>query len=236
MYTLGGWAKGDSVPIHDSRKFGLMLRFYDSNGDAGDVTYVNFNPDMDGSINSDTVDYTGWQFACGKIVAKSAYSKIRVMLAYEHNANTAWFDNIQLFKEEFGHSYVYDEEGNVTSVTDIRKKSTSYEWTDNDLTKMTLPDGASYSYVYDGKHNVTKATSGTGVESNFTYDAKGLNTAVKVGSTTKPIESNVAFDSRGRMTTSTNPLRKASTFGYNSKSLLAYSRAPGKWRKVTERS
>ena len=42
----------------------------------GDVTYVNFNPDMDGSLNSDTVAYTGWQFACGKIVAKKPYSKI----------------------------------------------------------------------------------------------------------------------------------------------------------------
>ena len=227
VYTLAGWAKGDSVPISGSRKFGLMLRFYETNGDPGDVTYVNFNPDMDGSLHSDTVAYTGWQFACGKIVAKKPYSKIRVMIAYEHNANTAWFDNIQLFKEEFGHSFVYDSQGNVTSATDILKKSSSYEWTDNDLTKMTLPTGASYTYDYDGHHNVTSASSATGVQSSFGYTAKGLNTSVKAGPASKPIEANASYDTFSRLATSTNPLRKASAFGYTSRGMLAWSKAPG---------
>ena len=198
-----------------------MLRFYETNGDPGDVTYVNFNPDMDGSLNSDTVAYTGWQFACGKIVAKKPYSKIRVMIAYEHNANTAWFDNIQLFKEEFGHSFVYDSQGNVTSATDILKKSSSYEWTDNDLTKMTLPTGASYTYDYDGHHNVTSASSATGVQSSFGYTAKGLNTSVKAGPASKPIEANASYDAFSRLATSTNPLRKVSSFGYTSRGMLA---------------
>ncbi len=226
VYTLAGWAKGDSVPISGSRKFGLMLRFYETNGDPGDVTYVNFNPDMDGSLHSDTVAYTGWQFACGKIVAKKPYSKIRVMIAYEHNANTAWFDNIQLFKEEFGHSFVYDSQGNVTSATDILKKSSSYEWTDNDLTKMTLPTGASYTYSYDGHHNVTSASSATGVQSSFGYTAKGLNTSVKAGPASKPIESNATYDAFSRVSSITNPARKSINYEYDAQNRIVATKAP----------
>ncbi|MFR1758446.1 MAG: RHS repeat-associated core domain-containing protein, partial [Christensenellaceae bacterium] len=226
VYTLAGWAKGDSVPISGSRKFGLMLRFYETNGDPGDVTYVNFNPDMDGSLHSDTVAYTGWQFACGKIVAKKPYSKIRVMIAYEHNANTAWFDNIQLFKEEFGHSFVYDSQGNVTSATDILKKSSSYEWTDNDMTKMTLPTGASYTYSYDGHHNVTSASSATGVQSSFGYTAKGLNTSVKAGPASKPIESNATYDAFSRVSSITNPARKSINYEYDAQNRIVATKAP----------
>ena len=42
-------------------------------------------------------------------------------MSYGNNANTVWFDGIQLFKEQFGASYTYDEDGNVVSVTDLQK-------------------------------------------------------------------------------------------------------------------
>ena len=85
----------------------------------------------------------------------------------------------------------------------IRDRSSSYEWTDNDLTKMTLPTGASYTYSYDGHHNVTSASSATGVQSSFGYTAKGLNTSVKAGPASKPIESNATYDAFSRVSSIT---------------------------------
>ena len=97
---------------------------------------------------------------------------------------------------------------------------------DNDLTKMTLPSGASYTYDYDGHHNVTSASSATGVQSAFVYNAKGLNTSVKAGPASKPIEANASYDAFSRLATSTNPLRKASAFGYTSRGMLAWIALP----------
>ena len=31
-------------------------------------------------------------------------------MVYESNANVVYYDGIQLYKEEFGHSYVYDSD------------------------------------------------------------------------------------------------------------------------------
>ena len=70
------------------------------------------------------------------------YDSIRIILVYENNANVVYFDGIQLFKEEFGHSYVYDDDGNVVSVIDLQAQETTYEYDENDrLVEMTLPIG-----------------------------------------------------------------------------------------------
>ena len=83
------------------------------------------------------------------MIADKPYSSIQLSVVYDYNVNTAYFDGIQLFKEEFGTSYEYDENGNITSVTDLQKQKTTYTFADNELTSMVLPSGVSYTYVYD---------------------------------------------------------------------------------------
>ena len=121
-----------------------------------------------------------WQYLSMRVAAKTAYTSLRIILAYECNANVAYFDGVQLFKEEFGHSYVYDANGNIISVTDLQKKNTTYEYANNNLTKITLPSGAKQTYTYDSYHNVSTATSPERVVSSFTYDTYGNNTKVAV--------------------------------------------------------
>lgn len=174
VYTVAGWAKGDSVPLKDgTRKFGITARFTYTDGTTDDQT-VSFNPDAE-----------QWQYAAQRVVAKQDYSLLQIYLVYDNNENTAYFDGIQLFREEFGHSYVYDSDGNITSVTDLQKKTTTYEYKNNNLTKMVLPSGASQTYTYDSYHNVLTATSPEGVSSSFAYDTYGNNTQVSVGGTKK---------------------------------------------------
>ncbi len=209
VFTLAGWGKGDSVPYTtEARRFGLLARFYNTDNTQSEVL-INFNPDTDSDVN--------WQYAAGRLVAPKDYNYIRVLLVYEMNANTAYFDGIQLFKEEFGHSYVYDDDGNVISSTDLQEKTTTYEYVNNDLTKAILPTGAQQTYTYDSYHNVKTATSTTGIVSTFTYDDYGNNTSVTVGTGSDKITSSATYTSNGNYLASTkNEMGEVTSYNFNS--------------------
>lgn len=224
VYTLGCWAKGDSVPLTSGtgRKFGIVLRFINNDVIVGEET-ASFNPDC--SSQND------WQYLSMRVAAKAAYTSMRIILVYECNANVVYFDGVQLFKEEFGHSYVYDANGNIISVTDLQKKNTTYEYANNNLTKITLPSGAKQTYTYDSYHNVSTATSPEGVISSFTYDTYGNNTKVTVGgsSQTQKISATAAYTSDGNQLASvTDALGNTTTYGYDTQTgVLNWVQAPG---------
>ena len=224
VYTLGCWAKGDSVPLTSGtgRKFGIVLRFINNDVIVGEET-ASFNPDC--SSQND------WQYLSMRVAAKTAYTSMRIILVYECNANVVYFDGVQLFKEEFGHSYVYDANGNIISVTDLQKKNTTYEYANNNLTKITLPSGAKQTYTYDSYHNVSTATSPGGVISSFTYDTYGNNTKVTVGgsSQTQKISATAAYTSDGNQLASvTDALGNTTTYGYDTQTgVLNWVQAPG---------
>ena len=209
-FILAGWAKGDSVPLtEENRKFGLRLKFNYTDGTTSESD-VSFNP-ATGSENK-------WQFASMPAVAKKAYSSVTVYLEYSYNANTAYFDGIQLFKEEFVSSYTYDEEtGNVISVIDLQKQETKYEYdTDNNLTKIIQNDKAKVTYDYDDYHNVKTATTYEGIVYEFVYDTYGNNTSVSIDNSGTKITSTAAYTTDGnRLVSTTDALGKTTTYSYN---------------------
>lgn len=208
-FVLAGWAKGYSVPLEsfdttNPREFALVATFNYSDGTRG-AKPVQFNPYVE-----------NWQYAAAPVVADKAYSSITVEMAYDFNANTVYFDGIQLYKEEFGSSYTYDANGNVISVKDLQKQTTSYEYTNNNLTKQILPNGAALTYTYDSYHNVKTATSGTGVVYNFAYDTYGNNTSVSIVSGSVKLTSTAAYTSDGnRLASTTDAAGKVTTYSYN---------------------
>jgi len=206
-FVLAGWAKADSVPIRDNREFALIATF--KNGDAiVNKSTVRFNPCADSTIN--------WQYAASPIVATGAYDSIVIELAYDYNANTVYFDGVQLYKEEFGNSYTYDEEGNIISVKDVQSQTTSYEYTNNNLTKQILPSGAALTYTYDNYHNVKTATSDTGVVYKFNYDTYGNNTSVSIVSGNRTLTSSATYTTDGnRLASTTDAAGKVTTYSYN---------------------
>ena len=211
-FVLSGWAKADSVPFesfngHD-RRFGLMIGFYYADGTTETVIF-SYNTDADSTNN--------WQYGAWNAVAKKDYTKVNVDLQYDCNANTAYFDGIQLFREEFGSSYTYDSKGNVVSVTDLQKQTTKYEYnTTNDLTKVIQNNKTKLTYTYDGYHNVKTATTEEGIVYNFTYDAYGNNTAVSVSGTDGTITTSATYTSDGnRMATATDATGKVTKYQYN---------------------
>ena len=234
VYSFGGWAKGDSVPISGSglvrRKFSLTFCFIYPDG-TDDVYEVDFNTDCDKDNN--------WQFVSARFVAPEDYSALMVMLSYNYNRNTAYFDGIQLFKEEFGQSYVYDDDGNVVSSTDLQGQKTTYEYTANQLTKAILPNGVIEEYTYDSYNNVKTAKTSTGVTATFTYDTYGNNTSVSVSNSGKTLSSSAVYTNSDNYSGSseqygnylfsvTDPLGKTTTYGYNADTgVLDWVQAPG---------
>ena len=206
-FVLAGWARGNTVPLtSDDRSFSIRGRFCYTDQSTADSEFTfDFNPDT-----------SSWQCISGAMVAKKAYSSIQVDLLYECNANEAFFDGIQLYKEEFGNSYTYDDDGNVISVKDLQGQITQYEYENNDLTQMILPTGAELTYTYDDHHNVETASTQEGVDYAFTYDEYGNNLSVSITSSTGTIASTAAYsDDHNRLVSTTDARGKTTTYSYN---------------------
>ena len=236
-FVLSGWAKGDSVPLPEAedgdnqRQFAIIGTFAYSDGTTSDPFIAQFNPDMGSpetdspetdspdADSPDTDSNVNWQYVAEVMVAEKAYSSITVELAYDYNANTVFFDGIQLFKENFGSSYTYDDEGNVTSVVDLQKKQTSYEYDENNnLTRIIEDNKAKMTYTYDDYHNVIKTESGEGLVYEFTYDTYGNNTAVSIsGGAGKPVISSTATYSEdgNRLVSTADAVGNVTTYQYN---------------------
>lgn len=169
VYSFGAWVKADSIPINDLKtgdscipEFYLGIHFYDANGTWMYTEKVELNDD----INT-------WQFVSGKAVAKQAYSQIRVELVYYYNANTAYITGAFCFREEFGQTYTYDKDGNISSVVDLANSESDFAFSGGQMAKMLNPSGSRYLYSYDEQNKLNYALSSDGQQYAFEYDDKG---------------------------------------------------------------
>ena len=213
-YTFGGWAQMNTVPAftknagtssevnYGQRK--LRLGFVG----ASETKYyeVSFNPD-----NSE------WQYICGAAVAPFNYTAIVFSFEYNYNCNDAYFDGMQVFKEEFCQSYTYDDDGNVVSVKGLAEKNSSFEYSgSNDLIKATDAKGNKFNYTYDSKHNLLSAVSESGMKYTFTYDSKGNALTSRTGSDSEYIQTSATYTSVGSFVSSVTDARgKSVSYGYN---------------------
>ena len=211
--VLTGWARGDSVSMGQSfheeeRQFRLTGVFHYTDGTNSDPFPVTFNPDAGSAIR--------WQFSAAPMVAKKDYEAVTVSLCYDHNMNTAYFDGIGLYREEYGASYTYDEDGNLISIVDLEKQNTTYEYDGSDLTKIIQNDRIKVTYEYDEWHNVTKATTEEGQVYDFTYDVYGNNTKVSITADGTVMETSATYSDGGnRLLTTTDALGKVTTYDYD---------------------
>ena len=180
-YVFAGWVKSDPVPdVAGDRFCGLALIFNNTDGSKTEVR-ISANPNSKSSGQ--------WQYLAASAVADKAYSSITIRAEFSCNANTAYFDGLQLYKEEFGESYAYDTRGNITEVRDVLGQTTTYTYNNGNyvieavtssgvtttyeitnhnvtrsLERFIKPDGsftnlASYAYLYDSYGNQIKQTA-----------------------------------------------------------------------------
>ena len=146
-YVFSGWVKGAPLPENGSDRFcGLALVFNNRDGTKTEFK-ISANPNL---ISADQ-----WQYLAAAAVANKSYNSIIIRAEFSYNTNTAYFDGLQLYQEEFGESYTYDANGNVTAVRDVLGHTTTYEYNeDNDVIKTVAPNGVTTTYDVS-HHNVT---------------------------------------------------------------------------------
>ena len=114
--------------------------------------------------------------------------------------------------------YTYDDKGNVVSTADYAKQQSTFEYNDNNLTKIINPNGTEYTYEYDSNKNLKKASSNVGVDYDYTYDSYGNATSAVVSSETygKTITSSATYQNNGNYPhTVTDSRGKTTTYAYD---------------------
>ena len=205
-YMASAWGRGQSVPrtVPDTdkdrkdRHFGLCINFYDGEAAAAgkngnSYQYLEFGADTD-----------SWQYLNGAAVAKQKYTKIQVMYLYNRNANRAYFTGLSFFKERYGNTFVYDDEGNIVRATDKAKKTSSFEYdSSNNMKKLIDAKGKAFKYDYDSRHNVTKAKSDANMCYTFVYDTYGNPLTARTVNPAAETDAKKAMTSKATYTTGT---------------------------------
>lgn len=176
VYVAGGWAKGYSRPIRDeSRRFCIRVAFRNGAGAFVDGGFISWNE-----------EWTDWQYINGAVIAPSAYTAVRFNVDYEKNLNYADFDGLTLYKEEFGNTFSYDEDGNVTAVKNLAKLQAhaTYDAYDNltGYVQPGRPDTAKTTMTYGSsdaekkKRLLRTMMTPSNVRTSYTYDSMGNRT------------------------------------------------------------
>ncbi|MBQ6273895.1 MAG: DNRLRE domain-containing protein [Oscillospiraceae bacterium] len=197
-YSFGGWVKSGSVPLNNPNRPNIALQ----RRCGIEVRLLNGSTEVDHKYVAANEDCQEWQFISGSIHAAEAYDTVEYSFVYDYNANSSSFDGAQLFREKFAYVLHYDSEGRVDKVTDLEGRETTYTYrgTTSDVTSITLPGGAQYSYSYSDSGLLLSAVSDTGVTSSYTYDTYGNPTGTSIsGSGEKNLTSYMTYTADGNM-------------------------------------
>ena len=200
-YSFGGWVKAASAALDNvnsqnesdpERRFGIQVRLM-NDGTVVAEKYIAANEAC-----------AEWQFISGSVQADAAYTAVEFSLIYDYNVNEAYFDGAQLFKEKFAYVYTYDDNGRISTVTDLEGNVTTYEYRgdSSDIVKITLPgENQVYTYSYDETTNLLSGmTSATGIQTSHEYDSYGNNTQTIItyaDNTGAVMQSNQSYTSDG---------------------------------------
>ena len=213
-YSFGGWLKSDSIArntqSYNNRTYGIKrisVEFLNASGsNVGAASMVYFGADTD-----------EWQYGCGTAIAPAAYTQIRVSANFHYTRNTAYYDGLQLYREEFSQAYTYDGEGNLTGYKSLIGQEDKYEYdSSGNVTKATDARGNASTYTYDGKHNQLTATSAEGVVTSNTYNTNGQVTESRVGDSGTYIRSSTQYEQQsGNVIQVTDAKGKSISYGFN---------------------
>ena len=184
IFTNTNKKDDETVELVEDTKFEIAVLVSYKKTDAQGVS-TNVTQYKDPAKFNTTV--SGWQYSAVPVSLKytggeKGYTytptSITVVPRYNKQVNCAYFDHIQLIKDA-AQSYVYDDKGNLVSVTANaeQKNNMTYDGEDN-LIEYKDAIGSTTTFTYQqNTHNLLSVKSPKGVTSKYTYNAKGQATA-----------------------------------------------------------
>ena len=208
-WSFGGWCYSDAAPRVMQRVSETSPYYATYNRLYLRVRFLNSSYEELSTVEIPiATDIPGWQYVCGSAVAPSSYTYIQIHGVFAKAINTAYFDGLQLYREEFSQAYAYDANGNLTGYTSLigQHNSLTYD-SNNNVTSSTDPRGNTSTYTYDEHHNLVTATSPQGVVTTNTYDDMGLVTETTVGNSSTYVRSEASYDTATGLTNSVTDAR-----------------------------
>ena len=182
VFSAGGWSFNYSKPRKgEDFRYNIRVAFLKS----GTSSTRQNTPSIEWSE-----EWSDWQFAAGPVVAPCNYSSIRFNVDYERNINYAEFGGLFLHKEEFGKTFAYDDDGNVTSVKNLASMESSADYDDYDnlisYVQPGKPSTEKYTLTWGSteaekkKHLLRTMKTPENITTENDYDDKGNQTATRV--------------------------------------------------------
>lgn len=170
---FGSRAVAYSVPTNDQKTgvtdystYRIRIELKGANGTAtftNSENIIDFNPYLD-----------EWQFMSKALVSPIDFTSVTFYFEYDYNVYFAMFAAPFIFKELYGQSYTYDNNGNVVSTVDLATTEATFAYQNNNLSQMINPTGSRYSYSYNENTKALEyANSSDGQLFAFTYDQYG---------------------------------------------------------------
>lgn len=209
VFVIGAWLNATSVYSGGTNfKACIISRFKDTSGDWTSWQYNEYDTQR-----------VGWKFQQWAIVAPKDYTEFRIGVQYARNNGTAMFANVFIYREEFGESYAYDDNKNVTSVASLSTQKSGMEYDDADNLKSYRQPGADSSVKYTmdygstaaerKKHLLLTSATPTGQRDAYTYDTYGnqLTATRQKSGGTAFIKTETAYTANGNYVASTKDAR-----------------------------
>lgn len=175
----------DTIPA----KFGILVELY--NGST--LVESKF-----AEYNAYAIDTA--QLISDSITATAAVNKVNLYLLYDKNVNTAYFDNVFLYLDNFGTKYVYNADGKITKQSNNAGDAISYTYNGVDIEKISVTKNGtekdSVTYDYDDKHNILKETTKDGIITEYEYPEngnRGMPTSVLVKNSNSSLQSSNTY-------------------------------------------
>ena len=186
-------------------------------------------------IEFDEQTYNTWQTVMSSITANQDYVRAQLRLCYYHEVNTTHFDNAFLYRDYYGTSYSYNDQGRIEKAESDNGQSVEYyrsglDGVGLDITNVTVSANdqvtQSVGYSYDSKHNITAVHNSDGTVTRYTYNSNGLplttTTAYETLDTPMASTTTYAYTDDGNYLRSVTDAAGSTTeYTYNSRGLVS---------------
>ena len=160
-YTFGGWInKYDATSPKD---YDIKVQLYNGQTPVGEEAVVLLRP----GNNS-------WIYMMSTVTADAAYTGLKITLCYHYGLNEVLFDDIQVYRGDVSTEYDYDENGNLSGITETPDSTDSDANDEDEETAQTTGAQSSSAafepLTFDSYNRIVTTTDKSGIENHLEYD------------------------------------------------------------------